>query len=199
MRARALRRIANASGQSVIEFALVLPLIILLVLGVVEFSYALLDAHVVTKATREGSNLISRDTTLQDAVAAMRSMSDRPLNFDDGSSKVIFSVIKRGGTTGTTNFNKNVLYQRYSYGTFPGSTVIATAGAGAFGPAPDYQAINSDDDASLQVTSGLPAGVLVAPGGMIYVTEIYTKHVLITPFNQFGVKLPETLYSIAYF
>ena len=34
---------------------------------------------------------------------------------------------------------------------------------------------------------------------MIYVTEIYTKHALITPWDRFGFKLPETLYSIAYF
>ena len=51
----------------------------MLVLGVVEVSYALLDQHVVTKLTREGSNLISRDTSLQDAATAMRSMSSRPV------------------------------------------------------------------------------------------------------------------------
>ena len=36
-------------------------------------------------------------------------------------------------------------------------------------------------------------------GGMLYVTEIYTRHPLITPFDRFGVQLPSTLYSIAYF
>ena len=41
-------------------------------LGVVETSYGLLDQHVVTKLTREGSNLISRDTSLQDAAAVWR-------------------------------------------------------------------------------------------------------------------------------
>ena len=61
-----------ASGQSLVEFAIILPLVLLIVLGVVEVGYALLDQHVVTKLTREGSNLISRDTTLQDAATAMR-------------------------------------------------------------------------------------------------------------------------------
>src|SRR4051794_32096759 len=112
MSPRSLRRLLAADGQAMIETALVMPLVVILVLGVIEFSYALLDAHVVTKTTREGSNLISRNATLQDAVTAMRNMSDRPLNFNDGSSKVIFSVLKRGATSGTTNYKMNILYQR---------------------------------------------------------------------------------------
>jgi hypothetical protein len=34
---------------------------------------------------------------------------------------------------------------------------------------------------------------------MMYVTEVYTRHTLITPFDRFGVTLPDTLHSIAYF
>src|SRR3954454_19963355 len=98
MSPRSLRRLVSANGQAMLETALVMPLVVVLVLGVIEFSYALLDAHVVTKTTREGSNLISRNASLQDAVSAMKSMTDRPLNFDDGSSKIIFSVLKRGAT-----------------------------------------------------------------------------------------------------
>ena len=36
-------------------------------------------------------------------------------------------------------------------------------------------------------------------GGMVYVTEIYTSHPLLTPLDKFGIKFPTTLYSIAYF
>jgi len=198
MRRRLLRRLLARDGQAVVETALIMPLVVVLVLGVVEFSYALLDAHVVTKATREGSNLISRNVSLQDAVTAMKNMSDRPLNFNDGSSKVIFSVLKRGATSGTTNFNQNILYQRFSSGTYPGTSKLTTRGAGSFGGAPDYQAANSDTDSNLQVTN-MPAGLLVTTGGMIYVTEIYTAHTLLTPLSNLGLSLPQTLYSIAYF
>jgi hypothetical protein len=38
------------------------------------------NQQVVTKLTREGSNLISRDTSLQDAATAMASLSTRPVN-----------------------------------------------------------------------------------------------------------------------
>ena len=121
------RRSRLATGQSLIEFALVLPLVLLVALGVIETSWALLDDHVVTKLSREGSNLISRDTTIQDATTAIRQMASRPVNFDDGSSKLIFSVIKRGARQGTSNYDKPYLYQRYAYGTYGGSSQFTTA------------------------------------------------------------------------
>ena len=34
---------------------------------------------------------------------------------------------------------------------------------------------------------------------MTFITEVYTTHSLITPLNEFGITLPDTLYSIAYF
>jgi hypothetical protein len=188
-----------ASGQSIIEFAVILPLVLVLVLGVVEFSFELLDLHIVTKLSREGSNLISRDTDVVAAGAAVASMSSRPVNFTNGSSRLIFSVIKTGTTTGTSNFGKQILYQRYELGTLPSAKspgALNIAGSGSF-PAPDYQAVNADGNTGLQVTN-LPAS-LVGTTGMIYVTEIYSKHDLITPWDRFGFKLPETLYSIAYF
>lgn len=189
------RKLSCTSGQAVLEFALVVPLVLVLVLGVIEVSYALLDQHIVAKLSREGSNLISRDTSLADAATAMRMMSSRPVNFTDGSSKVIFSVVKNVGTVGASNYGKPVLYARFEYGSMSGSSTLNNSG-GTFGSAPDYEAVNSDNDTSLQITN-LPATMSV--GGMLYVTEIYTRHPLITPFDRFGISVPQTLYSIAYF
>lgn len=191
-----MNKLRCARGQSMVEFAMVLPMILLLVLGVIEAGYALLDQHVVTKLTREGSNLISRDTSLQDALSAMKTMTTSPVNFD-ASSRVIFSVVMKGQTVGTANYNKDFLYQRYSYGALAGTSKVATKGAGAFGPAPEYQAVNADTDVNLQVTN--LAVAISAPGGMVYITEIYSTHKVITPFDKLGVTMPKTLYSIAYF
>jgi Flp pilus assembly protein TadG len=189
------RRLSQDDGQALLEFALVVPVVLLLVLGVIETGYAVLDQHIVSKMTREGANLISRDTSLADAATAMRLMSSKPVNFTDGSSKVIFSVVKKVATTGATNYNKAVLYQRYEYGSFAGSSILNNSG-GSFGASPEFQAANSDNDSRLVVTN-VPATLAV--GGMLYITEIYTRHPLITPFDRFGVQLPRTLYSIAYF
>ena len=54
------------------------------------------------------------------------------------------------------------------------------------------------DDTSLQLTN-LPAGLMTTPGSFLYVTEVFQSHPLITPLDRFGVAVPSTLYSIAYF
>jgi hypothetical protein len=196
MTANAIRFIRRDRGQSMIEFAIVLPILLVVVLGLVEVSWALYDQHVVTKMTREGSNLISRDVTLQDAANALKNMAARPVDLP-ANSKVIFSVIMNPAATGTTNYGTPILYQRYEYGSIAGTSHLSTGG-GSFSGAPDYTATNPNGDTGLRVTN-LPASVTIPIGGMVYVTEIYSNHPLITPFNRFGVTVPSTLYSIAYF
>lgn len=190
-------RLSRSAGQSLIEFSLVLPLMLTLVLGIIEVGYALVDQHVVTKLSREGSNLISRDVTLQDATSAMKSMRTRPVDFDNGS-KLIFSVIKKVATSGTPNFDKVILYQRHEYGTLSAASALTTKGPVAFGGAPNYEAPNSDTNTNLQITNA-PASLVVVSGGMAYITEVYTTHTLITPLDRLGITIPDTLYSIAYF
>ena len=190
-------RLSRSAGQSLIEFSLVLPLMITLVLGIIEVGYLLLDQHVVTKLTREGSNLISRDVTLLDATNAMKSMRTRPVDFDNGS-RLILSVIKKVATAGTPNFDKVIVYQRYEYGTLSAASALKTKGPAAFGGAPDYVAPNSDSNTNLQITNA-PASLVVVSGGMAYITEVYTTHKLVTPLDRFGISLPDKLYSIAYF
>ena len=194
MRTHTTRFIRQDRGQSMIEFAVVLPLLLVVVLGLIEVSYALYDQHVVTKLTREGSNLISRDTSLQDAATALRTLSVRPVDLT-ANSKVIFSVVMNVGATGSSNYGQPILYQRYEYGAISGTSALSTSG-GSYGPGPDFTATNPDNDTALRV-SNLPANVTIPVGGMVYVTEIFTRHTLITPFNRFGVTVPSTLYSIA--
>jgi Flp pilus assembly protein TadG len=192
------RKRIDARGQALVEFAFVMPLIVLVALGVIEFGYALLDQHVVTKLTREGSNLISRDTTLGDAVTAMRSMSTRPVDFNT-RSRVIFSVLKKVSTTGAANYDQVVLYQRHESGSLTGTaSALQMRGSGTFGSSPDFVAQNSDSNTGLQIAN-LPSYLDVTRGGLVYVTEIYTTHTLLTPLDRVGVTVPNTLYSIAYF
>jgi Flp pilus assembly protein TadG len=193
-------RLTSARGQSLIEFALIMPFVLVVALGVVEVGYALLDQHVVTKLTREGSNLISRDVAINDAVTAMRSMSTRPVDFNT-RSRMIFSVLRKGSTPGTANYDQVILYQRYEYGSLTGTSTqsaLTTRGTGVYRGSPDYEAVNADTDSRIQIAN-LPANLTVLRGGTLYVTEIFTRHDLITPLSGFGVSVPSTLYSIAYF
>jgi Flp pilus assembly protein TadG len=188
--------IRDSRGQSIMEMALMLPFLLMLALGVVEISFGMFDQHVVTKLTREGSNLISRNTTLQDAGTALRAMSAHPVDFNT-RSRVIFSVLKKGATTGTANFGQVYLYQRLEMGALSASSKLNTGGGSFSGP-PDYQAANPDNTTALQVTN-IPDTFINANGGMIYVTEIFTRHQLLTPLASWGLNVPTVLYSIAWF
>jgi hypothetical protein len=184
-------------GQSLVEFTLILPLLIVMAFGVTEVGYALLDQHVVTKITREGSNLISRDVTLQDAATAMDGMVTRPVDFDNGS-RLIFSVLKRVNTTGAANDGHVILYQRHAVGTLSAASALTTAGTPVFGGAPDYIAPNADNNTNLRITN-LPANIVLVDGGLLYVTEVFSTHERLTPLDRFGITLPDRLYSVAYF
>ena len=49
------RKHSNQKGSAAVEFALVLPILLVLVFGIVEFSLALYDKAVITNASREGA------------------------------------------------------------------------------------------------------------------------------------------------
>ncbi|HEY7499796.1 MAG TPA: TadE/TadG family type IV pilus assembly protein [Vicinamibacterales bacterium] len=196
---RTYRRLSADRGQSIVEFAVTLPLMLLVSLGVVETSNALMRQHVTTKMAREGSNMISRNTELADAGNALRSMSSNPAQFNS-KSLVIFTVLMRS-QTGTNN-GQIVIYQRYQTGNgalggsqLNGSCSTCTA-------ANDYTAANPNNTTSLRVTNA-PPNVITVPGGMIYVTEVYQAFDTMTPVQGLAgimrVPLPPVLYSIAYF
>jgi Flp pilus assembly protein TadG len=191
------RRLRDQSGQSVAEMAMILPLIVTLSLGIIEIGYALMDQHVVAKMSREGSNLISRDASIQFAFTALQSMRTGNIDFTS-TSKVIFTVVKQ--PTSGTNVGVNVVAARYTGGAAVGggSAITCSGCSGNLGSAPDYQAPDPDNTSSLRVTAGVPAGS-IGPGGYLYITEIFSSHPLITPFDRLGFAVPTSLYSIAYF
>lgn len=45
----------NQKGASAVEFALILPLLIMVIFGIIEFSLLLYNQHVITNASREGA------------------------------------------------------------------------------------------------------------------------------------------------
>jgi hypothetical protein len=193
---RTRTRWESAEGQSLVEFALCLPLLLLLVLGIIEVSYALYDQHILTKLAREGSNLISRDTTLDAAATAMSQIASNPVNFSTANSRLIFSVIRQG--MAGSNAGRPILYQRHQIGGLSASSLLQTRGAGTFGGAPNYLANNPDNDTNLQITN-LPANITLPNNGFIFLTEVHNQHNLITPFDNFGFRLPTTLSASAYF
>jgi Flp pilus assembly protein TadG len=66
------RRVLDERGQALVEFALILPIILLLVMGMLEFARAWNTRQAVTDAAREGARLaVVQDPTInQDTVKA---------------------------------------------------------------------------------------------------------------------------------
>ena len=186
----------RASGQSVVEFAVALPLFLLLCLGIMEFGYALYEDHIIVTLAREGSNLISRQSTIQEAEVALLAGVHGPVDFNQ-NGKLIFSVIKLG--TGGANLNQPIIYQRRYVGALAGNSILGNPAAASYNGAPDYNAINADNDAAIRMTGTLPNGLVLVAGQSVYVTEVYTLHNLISPAANFGVTLPTNLYASAYF
>jgi len=56
------------SGQSVVEFALVLPLLLIVLFGIMEFGLCLYDKAIVTNASREGARhgIVAQDPRVTD-------------------------------------------------------------------------------------------------------------------------------------
>ena len=52
---RVLSREPRDQGQALVEFTLVVPIFLLLLLGIVEFGLILYNQHVITNASREGA------------------------------------------------------------------------------------------------------------------------------------------------
>lgn len=50
-----MKNLKNKKGAAAVEFALVLPILIVLVFGIIEFSIVLYDKAVITNASREGA------------------------------------------------------------------------------------------------------------------------------------------------
>lgn len=186
----------RASGQSVVEFAAALPLFLLLCLGIMEFGWALYEDHIIVSLAREGSNLISRQSTIQEAETALLAGVHGPVNFNQ-NGKLIFSVIKLG--TGGANLNQPIIYQRRYVGALAGNSILGNPAAGKYNGVPDYNAINADNDTTIRVTGTLPNGLVLVAGQSVFVTEIYSLHNLISPAANFGVTLPTNLYASAYF
>ena len=73
--ARGLRRLSGSTGgQSTVELALVLPLLLFLLLGLVEAARAFDVVHELKGIGREGANLASRGTQLDTVVSTLPAM-----------------------------------------------------------------------------------------------------------------------------
>ncbi|MFC1531380.1 TadE/TadG family type IV pilus assembly protein [Gemmatimonadota bacterium] len=88
------RRFRDTRGQAVAEFAIVLPLMLFLFLGMIEIGNVLAVSHTLSKLSREGANIASRGTSL-DTVLTVVASSGESIHLDRRGGSVVTRVSVR--------------------------------------------------------------------------------------------------------
>jgi Flp pilus assembly protein TadG len=163
----------DCRGVAVVEFAMVLPIMLVLMFGIVELGRAVLTRQVMLNVSREAANLASRGTTMNDAIAAVQ-MSAAPLDLP-ARGYVILTEVRRDGN------NALRIYQQRALGATPEASRVGV-GVGSL--------------ASLPATpTPIPP-----PGFNLFVAEVFYHSDPITPLgNLLNSAIGDVYYDIAYF
>jgi Flp pilus assembly protein TadG len=165
-------RMADQSGQAMLEFAIIASLVIVLVFAIIDFGRALNQMQVMVDLTRQGSNLASRGTSLTNSVNAVVA-GDAPLNLNTSGEVIITSV--------TNNASGNIITGQVAAGA---TSQVSQIGTG------------------VGTTANLPTAAtqMLQAGQTIYITEVYYNFQPITPISSMiNIVMPSTFYQVAYF
>jgi hypothetical protein len=161
-------------GQALLEFVFCSFMLLVLVFGLIDISRAISDAQIMSGLTRQGSNLASRGTGLQDTVSALVTQG---ASLDVGTRGRIIVTSVANGVNGVPE----ITGQAESMGGIP---VTSRIGSGIGQPA------------NVPAT----ANPVLQNGQTIYVTEVFYSFHMITPIgNLLKLVLPSKLYAAAYF
>lgn len=89
----------GTSGQALVELALVLPLLVVLVLGICDFSRAIRINNAISNMSREGANLASRSTIDTQHIMNTLAHTAQPLSMQENGMMYI-TVVKGVGGSG---------------------------------------------------------------------------------------------------
>lgn len=169
---------SDKRGIATLELALLLPFLLLMVLGIFDYSRAIHAKNIITNMSREGANLAARSgidaTKAQEYMNAI-AYTAKPLNMQS-NGMIYISVVRGTGTTGS------VVPQIVSQFGWQGRT----------SPASRIGSVNSIPTGlgPLSLTNGLSLGETV------YVVEVLYRYRSVF-FTFLG--LDKTLYSMTVF
>jgi hypothetical protein len=92
--------IRRQAGNSLIEFALSLPVLMILVFGVVDYGRALQFSNVLVSMSREAANLSARTTALPEYIIGSLSLTAQPLDIGSDGMIYITSIVGRADAHG---------------------------------------------------------------------------------------------------
>ena len=87
-------------GTALIEFALVLPILIILLLVTVDFGRLIQARLIISNVSREGGSIAARQTTVDTSLTTVLKESGKPLNLIGADGKIIITRIDGGHERG---------------------------------------------------------------------------------------------------
>lgn len=91
-----LPRLAGSRGQALVEFALVIPFILFLILVTIDFGHLIQTRLILTNVAREAGSIGSRQSPIEAAITDLMLASSRPLDLAGADGKVIVTRIDAG-------------------------------------------------------------------------------------------------------
>jgi Flp pilus assembly protein TadG len=168
-------------GVALIEFALILPILIILALATVDFGRLVQARIIISNVSREGGSLASRQTTVDTSLITVLKESGKPLNLIGADGKIIITRVRAGQSAGAPN---PTIVTQNSRGTLARNSTVGTA-VGA-NPALVASIYNHLIFRPANATSDISE---------VTVVEVFYKYRPITPFPRGfggGMLLPDT-------
>ena len=170
----------SGRGQAAAEFAVVAPLLLVLICGSIDFGRALNDVQIMADLTRQGSNLASRGTPLNESSADVVSGAS-------GLDLVHFGDVI---LTSVTNENGTYKISGQDSSTSDGLTKLSATSKVGTG-------VGATATLSTAAQNAIPQN-----GQTVFVTEIFYTFTPLTPIGALAhnaISMPSTLYDSAYY
>ena len=167
-------------GVALIEFALILPILIILFLVTVDFGRLIQARLIISNVSREGGSLASRQTTVDTSLTTVLKESGKPLDLIGNYGKIIITRVKAGQSAAAPN---PTIATQFSRGTLARNSTIAAGNANLGLVASIYNHLLFK---SANATSDIAE---------VTVVEVFYKYRPITPFPRGfggGMFLPDT-------
>ncbi len=161
------------NGAAVVEFALILPILAVMIFGVIDFGRFIEARLVITNLSREGGSLASRDIKSGNDLIAMLQSSSSPLDLKNGLGRICISTIN-AGKTGTNTDTEPIIGAQFVGGNLDVPCAIGSVGGSPVGlPGALYAHLVYDEENKTSDIADLT------------VVEVFYKYKPITPLPSF--------------
>jgi len=167
-------------GTALIEFALILPILIILVLATVDFGRLIQARLIISNVSREGGSLASRQTTVDTSLTTVLKESGKPLDLVGADGKIVITRIQAGQSAAAPS---PTIATQLSRGALARNSTIAAGNA------------NLGLTASIYDHLRFKAANATSDIAEVTVVEVFYKYRPITPFPRGfggGMLLPDT-------